>query len=202
MQKEVGNIIIGVLALQGGVSEHVKHIKALGYKAILVKNSLDLSLVDGLIIPGGESTTISKLLKLTNLDSEIIQKAKQGLPIWGTCAGMILLSKEIENNETRHLSILDIRVKRNAYGRQIDSFVARDFIACIDSSEEFPMVFIRAPYVSKILSPKVEVLASVDNNIVAVREENILATSFHPELTSDLRFHKYFIDICIKNKCT
>lgn len=200
MQKEVGNIIIGVLALQGGVSEHVSHIEALGYKAILVKNPLDLSLIDGLIIPGGESTTISKLLKLTNIDDQILNKAKDGLPIWGTCAGMILLSKEIENDETRHLPLLDIRVKRNAYGRQIDSFVTEHFIKCIDSSKKFPMVFIRAPYVSKILSHKVESLASIDSNIVAVREGNILATSFHPELTSDLRFHKYFIDICIKNK--
>lgn len=200
MQKEVGSLIIGVLALQGGVNEHVHHIESIGCKSILVKNALDLSLIDGLIIPGGESTTISKLLKLTNLDSEIIQKAKQGLPIWGTCAGMILLSKEIENDENGHLSLINIRVKRNAYGRQIDSFVAKDIINSIDSSEEFPMVFIRAPYVSKILSSQVEILASIDNNIVAVREGNILATSFHPELTSDLRFHKYFIDICIKNR--
>ena len=112
MQKEVGSLIVGVLALQGGVNEHVHHIESIGCKSILVKNALDLSLIDGLIIPGGESTTISKLLKLTNLDSEIIQKAKQGLPIWGTCAGMILLSKEIENDENGHLSLINIRVKK------------------------------------------------------------------------------------------
>ena len=196
MQKEVGSLIIGVLALQGGVNEHVHHIESIGCKSILVKNALDLSLIDGLIIPGGESTTISKLLKLTNLDSEIIQKAKQGLPIWGTCAGMILLSKEIENDENGHLSLINIRVKRNAYGRQLGSFNTKSNVKGI--GEDIEMVFIRAPYIENV-DDNVEVLSVVDNNIVAAKENNMLVTSFHPELTSDYRVHKYFLKMVEEN---
>lgn len=200
MQTEVGNLNIGILALQGGVIEHVNHIESLGYNAILVKGPKDLSSIHGLIIPGGESTTISKLLKTSNLDNEITCKFKNGLPIWGTCAGMIILAKEIENNETNHLGLLNIKVKRNAYGRQIDSFTTKEIINEIDKSKEIPLVFIQAPYITEILSPEVKILATIDNNIVAVREGNILATSFHPELTSDLSFHKYFSDICFNYK--
>lgn len=200
MQKEGGNLTIGVLALQGGFSEHINHLEKLNVNTILVKNIEDLSLIDGLIIPGGESTAMSKLLKEFHLDNEIINIANNNLPIWGTCAGMILLAKEIENEEHTHLGLLDIKVKRNAYGRQINSFSKDVYLDIFKDSIKFPLVFIRAPYITKLLSDKVEILLKLDENIVAVREGNLIATSFHPELTSDLRFHRYFVDICITQK--
>ena len=122
MQKEDGKMKIGVLSLQGGVIEHIKQVKKLGYDPVEVKKESDLDVIDAIILPGGESTTIGKLLNVTNLMEPLRNKILEGLPVWGTCAGMILLAKDIENDDRRHLGVMDIRVRRNAFGTQIDSF--------------------------------------------------------------------------------
>ena len=187
---------IGVLALQGGVIEHLNHIKALGIEAVEVKTLSDLDNLDGLILPGGESTTMGKILVQRNLLEPLKNKISGGLPVWGTCAGMILLAKELEGDTYSHLSTMDIKVKRNAYGSQLDSFTTNVFIKEI-STEPIPLVFIRAPYIVEI-GVNVKVILEVDENIVAAKEKNMLVTSFHPELTDSLEFHKYFIEMCRK----
>ena len=195
---------IGVLAFQGGVIEHINHIKKLGHNPIEVKSPEDLSNIDGIILPGGESTTMGKLLKITGVYGPLKEKILNGLPTWGTCAGMILLAKNIVNDDTTHLGVMDISVKRNAYGTQIDSFSKKAVIDSI-STEPIEMVFIRSPYIEEI-SENVEPLIYVDENLVAAKQENILVTSFHPELTDNTTMLKYFIDTMIinnKNKlCT
>lgn len=182
---------IGVLALQGGFQEHIHHINELGYDGVLVKTVEDLKNIKALIIPGGESTTMGKLLKVTGLLSPLKEMIKNGLPVWGTCAGMILLTKNIDGETVTHLGVMDISVRRNAYGTQLDSFSTQIKLDEVDSNP-LDLVFIRAPYVSEVKN-SVNVLAKVNNNIVAVRENNMLATSFHPELTSNTSFHKYFL---------
>lgn len=182
---------IGVLALQGGFQEHIHHINELGYDGVLVKTVEDLKNIKALIIPGGESTTMGKLLKVTGLLSPLKEMIKNGLPVWGTCAGMILLAKNIYGETVTHLGVMDISVRRNAYGTQLDSFSTQIKLDEVDSNP-LDLVFIRAPYVSEVKN-SVNVLAKVNNNIVAVRENNMLATSFHPELTSNTSFHKYFL---------
>ena len=182
---------IGVLALQGGFQEHIHHINELGYDGVLVKTVEDLKNIKALIIPGGESTTMGKLLKVTSLLSPLKEMIKNGLPVWGTCAGMILLAKNIDGETVTHLGVMDISVRRNAYGTQLDSFSTQIKLDEVDSNP-LDLVFIRAPYVSEV-NNSVVVLAKVNNNIVAVRENNMLATSFHPELTSNTSFHKYFL---------
>ena len=182
---------IGVLALQGGFQEHIHHINELGYDGVLVKTVEDLKNIKALIIPGGESTTMGKLLKVTGLLSPLKEMIKNGLPVWGTCAGMILLAKNIDGETATHLGVMDISVTRNAYGTQLDSFSTQIKLDEVDSNQ-LDLVFIRAPYVSEV-NNSVVVLAKVNNNIVAVRENNMLATSFHPELTSNTSFHKYFL---------
>lgn len=183
---------IGVLAFQGGVIEHIKQIESLGHNAIEIKNESDLEDLDGLILPGGESTTIGKLLKITNLLEPLRKKIEEGLPTFGTCAGMILLAKEIEG-ESSYLNLMNIKVKRNAFGRQVDSFSEYHKVKGIN--KEIELVFIRAPYVEEV-GENVEVLCKVKEKIVAVRDRNIIATSFHPELTDDLTFMKYFLSMC------
>ncbi|MGL5023397.1 MAG: pyridoxal 5'-phosphate synthase glutaminase subunit PdxT [Cetobacterium sp.] len=183
---------VGVLALQGAFIEHANTLKKLGVEPILIKNTQDLKDIKGLILPGGESTAIGKLLVDLDLISPIRNLIENGLPIFGTCARMILLAKNLSNDSRKHLATMDITVKRNAYGRQNDSFYTENNFKGIDSTVE--MVFIRAPYIES-LSPNVDILAKVDSNIVAAREKNMLVTSFHPELTSDLKVHKYFLDI-------
>ena len=183
---------IGVLSFQGGVVEHLNQIQALGHKGIQVKKEADLDNIDAIILPGGESTTIGKLLNITKLMEPLRKKIQEGMPVWGTCAGMILLAKKIENDPANYLKVMDITVKRNAFGTQIDSFKAKKVIKEV-SDKEIELVFIRAPYVSEV-GDNVNILCEVDNNIVAVRQGNILATSFHPELTDDLSFMKYFIE--------
>lgn len=183
---------VGVLALQGAFIEHANTLKKLGVEPILIKNTQDLKDIKGLILPGGESTAIGKLLVDLDLISPIRNLIENGLPIFGTCAGMILLAKNLSNDSRKHLATMDITVKRNAYGRQNDSFYTENNFKGIDSTVE--MVFIRAPYIESI-GPNVDILAKVDSNIVAAREKNMLVTSFHPELTSDLKVHKYFLDI-------
>lgn len=183
---------IGILSLQGGVVEHKNHILTLGHTPIEVKNSCDLDNIDSLIIPGGESTTMGKILRATNLLEPLKEKIKSGLNTWGTCAGLILLAKEIENDPTTHLALMDIKVKRNAYGSQLNSFSTSKVISEVDDSP-IPLVFIRAPYICNVYN-NTSVICTINNNIVAAKENNILVTSFHPELTSDTRFHKYFIE--------
>ena len=188
---------IGVLSLQGGVIEHITAIISLGHEAIEVKTLEDLKSINALIIPGGESTTIGKLLKITGLLNPLREMIQNGLPVWGTCAGMILLAKNIENEDTAHLGVMDITVKRNAYGTQLDSFTTKIIIKEI-SKLPIELVFIRAPYIESV-GKNVEILSTVDGNIVAAQEDNMLVTSFHPELTEDLRLHKYFINIVSKS---
>lgn len=192
MLKEDGKMNVGVLSFQGGVIEHLKQIKHLGHNGIEVKGKEDLNNIDAIILPGGESTTIGRLLNVTGMMEPLKEKIKSGLPTWGTCAGMILLAKEIENDDRRHLGLMDIKVKRNAFGSQIDSFTTRKVIEEV-SSKELELVFIRAPYITEV-KDNVKVFCSVNNNIVGVRQDNMIATSFHPELTNDTTFLKYFIE--------
>lgn len=193
MLKEDGKMKIGVLSLQGGVIEHLNHIKKLGHIGIEVKKEKDLKAIDAIILPGGESTTIGKLLKITGLMKPLKEKIENGLPTWGTCAGMILLANEIEGQKEKYLEAMDIKVERNAFGTQIDSFKTYKMIEQI-SDEEMELVFIRAPYIREIKN-NVEILCSVDNKIVAAKQNNIVVTAFHPELTDDVRFLKYFLSI-------
>lgn len=191
MLKEDGNMNIGVLSFQGGVIEHLNQIEQLGHKGIEVKRKSDLSRIDAIILPGGESTTIGKLLNITELVEPLRQKIKEGLPTWGTCAGMILLAKEIENEKITYLATMDIKVKRNAFGTQIDSFKVNKVIKEV-SDKEIELVFIRAPYIIEVKN-NVEILCKIHDDIVAVKQDNMIATSFHPELTNDLTFLKYFL---------
>lgn len=187
---------IGVLAFQGGVIEHINQIKSLGHNGIEIRKKEELNNIDAIILPGGESTTIGKLLKVTGLMEPLREKILSGLPTWGTCAGMILLAKEIENEDTKHLGVMDIKVRRNAFGTQIDSFKTKSVINKV-SEKEIELVFIRAPYILEA-EDNVQVLCKIDNNIVAVKQDNILATSFHPELTDDTTVMKYFIEEAAK----
>ena len=185
---------VGVLALQGSFLEHLQMLNKIdGVKPIQVKNLSNLEQVDGLILPGGESTTQGKLLRDFELMEPLREKIKKGLPVWGTCAGMILLAKQIQGGEPMHLGVMDITVQRNAYGGQLDSF---SYVAVIPgvSKEPFPLVFIRAPWIESA-GNGVQRLAVKDGKIIAARERNLLATSFHPELTDNAQFHKYFLSI-------
>lgn len=193
MPAEVGKqLTIGVLALQGSVEEHLESLKACGVRGLAVKGKNDFKNIDGLIIPGGESTTMAKLLRTFDLMDYLRDKINAGLPTWGTCAGMILLAKEIDS-ETPHLGVMDIRVKRNAYGRQIDSFQKEAIIPAL-GPDKIPMVFIRAPYIQQVQG-NAKILFELEGRIVAARENHMLVTSFHPELTRDKRFHEYFISM-------
>ncbi|WP_367663539.1 pyridoxal 5'-phosphate synthase glutaminase subunit PdxT [Clostridium sp.] len=188
-------ITIGVLDLQGAVKEHVDRINNIsGATALRVKNRADLEAIDGLIIPGGESTTIGKLLRDFHMLSPLKSKIENGLPVWGTCAGMIILAKSILGSNYSHLGVMDIEVRRNAYGSQLDSFITDEIVKDV-SEETIPLVFIRAPYVEKV-HEDVQVLCKLKDKIVACKQENMLATSFHPELTKDLTMHKYFYNMC------
>lgn len=184
---------VGVLSFQGGVLEHLSQIESLGHEAIQIKKEEDLKNLDAIILSGGESTTMGKLLDVTGLKEPLKEKIKSGIPTWGTCAGMILLAKEIENDTRRHLSLMDIKVRRNAFGTQIDSFKTKKVIKEV-SENPLELVFIRAPFITEV-KDNVKVLCEVNDNIVAVRQDNMIATSFHPELTNDLTFLKYFLNI-------
>lgn len=188
---------IGVLALQGSVIEHLRMLSRIeGINPCQVKSVSDLDRVFGLILPGGESTTIGKLLNGFGLAEPIIKRAHEGMPVWGTCAGMILMAKEIVSDDYFHLGIMDIAVRRNAYGSQLESFSSTINIPPV-SNEDIPLIFIRAPWVEKI-GTNVNVLATFNNRIIAVQQNNLLATSFHPELTSSPAFHRYFAKL-VKN---
>ena len=185
---------IGVLALQGAFAEHIVILRQLEVEARPVRLPRQLAGLDGLIIPGGESTTITRLMQSYDLMNEISNRARDGFPILGTCAGMILLAKEISDNSIKPLGLMDIRVARNAFGRQRESFEA-DLTIPVLGEEPFPGVFIRAPLIEKANS-NVETLARLaDGTIVATRQGKLLACAFHPELTDDRRFHQYFLNI-------
>lgn len=190
---------IGVLAAQGAFAEHIAILHRLKVEALPVRLPQELVGLDGLIIPGGESTSISKLMQDYNLMSEIANLAKNGLPIFGTCAGMILLAKEISDSDAKPLGVMDITVRRNAFGRQKDSFETELPIPVL-GEKPFSAVFIRAPIIEQVNSG-VEILARLaDGTIVATRQGKLLASAFHPELTDDLRFHQYFLNIVAEHK--
>ena len=185
---------VGVLASQGAFAEHIAVLHQLGVEALPVRLPQALAGLDGLIIPGGESTSISRLMLDYNLINEIKNLAKNGLPIFGTCAGMILLATEISDSEVEPLGVMEIRVRRNALGRQRESFETELSIPVL-GEKPFPGVFIRAPIIERA-SSEVEILAKLtDGTSVAARQENLLVSAFHPELTDDWRFHQYFLDI-------
>ena len=189
---------IGVLALQGAFAEHRKMLKKLGIESFEIRKKSDLSDavnnndIDGLIIPGGESTVIGKLLYDLDLFDDIKKLILEGLPVFGTCAGLILLAKEIENDSRTYLGAMDIKVRRNAYGRQLGSFFTESEFKGVGV---IPMTFIRAPYISSV-GKNVEILSEVDGNVVAAKENNILVTSYHPELNDNLKVHEFFVEMC------
>jgi pyridoxal 5'-phosphate synthase pdxT subunit len=185
--------LIGVLALQGDVIEHVAALERAGARAIAVKTREQLAQIDGLIIPGGESTTVMKLLDRFGVGEPIVERVRAGMPLWGTCMGMIVAAHDVADLEQPTLGLIDITVRRNAFGRQNDSAEVPLEIAALGSAP-FPAIFIRAPWIERV-GPAVELLAQRDGHGVMVREGNVLGTSFHPELTGDTRVHEYFLDM-------
>ena len=183
---------IAVLALQGAFIEHEKMLERLGVSYIEIRQKRDLNFTyDGLIIPGGESTVEGKLMRELELFDPIKDQIENGLPVFGTCAGLLLLAKKIENDDRRHFATMDITAVRNAYGRQLGSFYTESEFK---GSGTIPMTFIRAPYISSV-SANAEVLAIVDKKIVAAKQKNQLVTAFHPELNDDLSVHNYFLNM-------
>lgn len=182
---------IGVLALQGAVAEHIRMLELAGAEGVVVKRTEQLAELDGLIIPGGESTTIGKLMVTYGFIDAIRDFSKQEKPVFGTCAGLIVVAKEI-TRQAPHLELMDITVSRNAFGRQRESFETDLDVQGID--EPIRAVFIRAPLIEKVGSG-VDVLANYQGQIVAARQGHLLAASFHPELTDDFRMHGYFLDM-------
>lgn len=185
-------ITIGVLGLQGAVEEHLNQINAAGEQAILVKKPEQLQEIDGLIIPGGESTTMRKLMDRYGFKEPIKTFFEHKKPIFGTCAGMVLAANELTGDEKAYLELMDISVKRNGFGRQRDSFEAELSIKGME--EPFKAVFIRAPFADGI-GEDVEILAVYEENVVAARQEHVLVSAFHPELTGDDRFMQLFIEM-------
>lgn len=184
---------IGVLALQGAFIEHEKVLRKLGCDAIQVRKKAHLDSIDGLIIPGGESTTIGKLLNEFELAEPIRAMADAGMPVFGTCAGLIVMAREIVNSDQPRLGMMNIVAHRNAFGRQVDSFET-DLVIKGLGGKPFRAVFIRAPYIREA-KDGVEVLASVEDKVVLAREGHLLAAAFHPELTDDSRIHEMFLNM-------
>jgi len=184
---------LGILDLQGGVLEHLDHLDRLGIRAVRVKESADLRGLAGLIIPGGESTCLGRLLRIFKLDVAIREEFGRGLKLWGTCAGAILLAKHIEG-ETAHLGLIDIRIQRNAFGSQLDSFHTWADIPRVSPSP-VPLIFIRAPKITAV-GPGVEVLLRLHDYIAAAESSDVLVSVFHPELTPSLACHRYFAHKC------
>lgn len=190
---------IGVLALQGDFREHVEILREMGAEAVEVRKPEQLSGLDGLIIPGGESTTFGKLANTFGLIEPIRAFCHSGKPVWGTCAGMIFLAKDVGRPQPT-LGVMDVKVKRNAFGRQVDSFETDLDIKGLEPRAPFHAIFIRAPLMEKV-GKDVAVLAQLeDGTIVAARQKNILVTSFHPELTRDTRVHRYFLKWVAESK--
>lgn len=191
---------LGLLALQGAFREHKRALEELDAFVVEVRRPEQLDEVDALVIPGGESTTISKLMDEWSMREPLVEAGKAGMPMLGTCAGAILLSSGTSDPRVRPLGLLDMRVDRNAFGRQVDSFETDLGIRCLGAGR-FPGVFIRAPRITGI-GERIEVLSSITlggrSEAVAVKQGNVIATTFHPELTEDLRLHRYFIDIVVE----
>ena len=184
---------VGVLALQGAFREHRQVLEQLGCDVVEVRKTSDLEGIHGLIIPGGESTTIGKLLEIDGIGEKIKELGTKDLPIFGTCAGMILLSKTILDSNQYSLNLMDTVVERNAFGRQVASFETDLFVPAMGNNF-LRAVFIRAPYLREV-APNVGILAEYEGKIVFARQGNLLASAFHPELTPDQRVHKYFLDM-------
>jgi 5'-phosphate synthase pdxT subunit len=185
--------LIGVLALQGDVVEHLAALERCGAAAVPVKTPADLARVDALILPGGESTTVMKLLERFGLGRPIVERTLAGMPLWGTCMGMIVAAHEVIGLDQPTLDLIDITVRRNAFGRQNDSAQVELAIPALGSTP-FPAIFIRAPWIERH-GRKVELLAEREGRGVMAREGNVLATSFHPELGADARVHRYFLQM-------
>ena len=185
---------IGVLAVQGAFIEHEHIIEKIGHEVVEIRQKKDLEGIDGIILPGGESTVQGQLLRKLDMLDTIKSAIADGLPTLATCAGLILLAGHIDNDNSIHIGTLPVTVKRNAYGRQLGSFVRT---AAMKGFDEFPMTFIRAPYISSV-NDNVDVLATIDNRIVAVQYNNQIGLAFHPELSGNTRIHEYFISLCEK----
>jgi len=185
---------VGVLALQGTFAEHIDSLRQLNVEAPPIRLPHELDVLDGLIIPGGESTTMLRLMESFGLSQPIREMARDGLPIWGTCAGMILLARDVSNRGMETLGLMDARVRRNAFGSQVDSFEVDLEIPPV-GEEPFHAVFIRAPIIEEA-KEGVEILSRLaDGAIVAIKQDQLLACAFHPEFTDDLRFHSYFLNM-------
>ena len=183
---------IGILAIQGDFHEHIQALDRLGVKSSEIRKPLQLDDIDGLIIPGGESTTIVQLIDIFGFREVLVEKVKNGMPVWGTCAGMIVIADKLKDHRPEPLHLMNIKVSRNAFGRQVDSFETDLEIKGIEGAP-FHAIFIRAPVVTE-LREGVEILAGLDDGRpVAVRQDNMMATAFHPELTDDTRVHELFV---------
>lgn len=191
------NMQVGVLALQGAFAAHSECLSSIGVQSIEVRTQEQLNSVDSLLMPGGESSTMSQLLESSGLFDPIAARISDGMPVFGTCAGMILLASEILDgrSDQRNFSAIDISVRRNAFGRQVDSFEA----TISSSVGVFQGIFIRAPRIERV-GAQVEVLGSINDEPVLVRQGNVLAASFHPELSNDARLHEYFVSITANKK--
>ncbi|GAB1672524.1 pyridoxal 5'-phosphate synthase glutaminase subunit PdxT [Mannheimia haemolytica] len=188
---------IAILALQGAFSEHTDKLQQLGVESMEIRQLADLNQdFDGLVLPGGESTVQGKLLRELGLLEPLRQKILNGLPTLGTCAGLILLAENLVNDDKKHLATLPVTVKRNAYGRQLGSFLVEEEVKYLG---KIPLTFIRAPYIESI-GKDVEILAKISGKIVGVKYQNQIGISFHPEVNNDLSFHRYFVEMCRKNK--
>ena len=184
---------VGVLALQGDVVEHVRALERAGAQPVEVRTPDDLAQADALVVPGGESTTVIRLLDRFGLTEPVKARVRDGMPFWGTCMGLIVAAHDVADLEQPTLDLIDVTVRRNAFGRQVESAEVPLAIPAL-GDEPFPAVFIRAPWVERV-GPAVETLAQRDGHGVMVREANVLGTSFHPELTGDDRVHGYFLDM-------
>jgi pyridoxal 5'-phosphate synthase pdxT subunit len=191
---------VGVLAYQGDVREHLAALEAAGAVPVEVRTLEELDTVDGLVVPGGESTVIGKLASRYGLLEPLRERARAGLPVLGTCAGMILLAREVEGPPQDLLGVLDVRVRRNAFGRQVASFEAEVEVKGVDGGP-VAGAFIRAPWVADA-GPEVEVLAEVEGKVVAVRQGNLLATAFHPELSGEVRLHRWLVGLIAERSGT
>lgn len=188
---------IAVLALQGAFAEHRQMLDRLGIPSVELRQKSDLDIsFDGLILPGGESTVQGKLLRELDMFDELKKRIENGLPVFGTCAGLILLAKKIQNDDRVHFATMDISAVRNAYGRQLGSFYTEEEFKGIG---KIPMTFIRAPYIESAFGDA-DILAECGGNIVAARQGNQLVTSFHPELNNDTSVHRYFVEMCDAHK--
>jgi 5'-phosphate synthase pdxT subunit len=187
-----GILKIGVLALQGDFAKHIDILGRLGVQAIPVRTPDEIAGIDGLVIPGGESTTVGKLMSRFGVDEAIIRRVNSGMPVFGTCTGMILLAKDIEGSDQPRLGLMNLAVRRNAFGRQVDSFETDLKIPEL-GAEPVCAVFIRAPIVTELKNGAKALAQLDDGRVVLVREDNRLAAAFHPELTDDTRVHEYFV---------